>query len=99
MADVNGLLYFAAAGKLWKTDGTAAHTTLLANINPVSPLVPVGTGANGRVNVTTNFRQYALLDLAEPGQPSDWQLLVAGTRTHFKPFDRAVFLKLLSERS
>ena len=57
------------------------------------------TGANGRVNVTTNFRQYALLDLAEQGQPSDWQLLVAGTRTHFKPFDQAVFSKLLSERS
>jgi hypothetical protein len=57
------------------------------------------TGANGRVNVTTNFRQYALLDLAEQGKPSDWQLLVAGTKTHFKPFDQAVFLKLLSERT
>jgi hypothetical protein len=56
-------------------------------------------GANGRVNVTTNYRQYALLDLAQPGTSSDWQLLVAGAKTHFKPFDQALFLKLISERS
>lgn len=56
-------------------------------------------GANGRVNVTTNYRQYALLDLAEPGRPSDWQLLVAGSKTRFKPFEQDLFLKLLAERS
>jgi hypothetical protein len=57
------------------------------------------SGANGRVNVTTNYRQYALVDLSQVGKPSDWKLVLASPRTQLAPFNEELFLKILAERA
>jgi ELWxxDGT repeat protein len=48
----NGFLYFSAAddtngNELWRTDGTSAGTTMVADINPSGPSYPFGMTALG----------------------------------------------------
>ena len=57
------------------------------------------SGANGRVNVTTNYRQYALVDLSQFEAPSDWKLVLASSKTPLAAFDKPLFLRLLAERA
>lgn len=58
------------------------------------------SGANGRVNVTTNYRQYALVDMGGvDGQPSRWSLVTSNAKLPLVPLDQALFEKLLAERA
>jgi hypothetical protein len=57
-------------------------------------------GANGRVNVTTNYRQYALVDLGgSNGTPSNWRLVLTTARNQLAAFDKSLFLKVVEERA
>lgn len=58
------------------------------------------TGANGRVNVTTNDQQYALVDLdGKDGRPSQWHLLLPSPKAQLVPLEKELFMKLLAERA
>ncbi len=52
-------------------------------------------GANGRLNVTTNTRQFVLLDMASPGEAANWQVVVSRLEEIHRPFDQQVFEDLV----
>jgi hypothetical protein len=57
-------------------------------------------GANGRVNVMTNYRQYALVDLGGKNrEPSDWRLVLPNAKNNLAPFEKALFLKLFGGKA
>jgi ELWxxDGT repeat protein len=39
IAVTDDVVYFSAAGKLWKSDGTASHTTVAADVEPMGNLI------------------------------------------------------------
>ena len=56
-------------------------------------------GANGRVNVTTNFRQHILLDIGGRSMKRNgWQLVVSDPNKVLIPFNKVAFQNLLRER-
>lgn len=56
-------------------------------------------GANGRVNVTTNFRQYILVDLALDEEDPKWVIVSPKEKNNQVDFNRDRFIELLGERS
>lgn len=55
-------------------------------------------GANGRVNITTNTRQYTLVDMGGwDNASSDWQLMVSNSRKPLIQFTKQVFLRLFED--
>jgi hypothetical protein len=57
-------------------------------------------GAYGRVNISTNKKQYILVDVrAEENGKSDWQIVTDDIRKATVPFTREVFLKILRENA
>jgi len=57
-------------------------------------------GAFGRVNISTNKKQYILLDVrADENSKSDWQIVTDDIHKATKPFTRAVFLQILRENT
>lgn len=53
-------------------------------------------GANGRVNVSTNRRQFVLVDLGgKDNAPSDWQIITSRMQLTYRPFDEEVFRSLV----
>lgn len=54
-------------------------------------------GADGRVNITTNLRQYILIDRRQDNGASDWQIVLGNRRTETVAFTKDIFLKLLGE--
>ena len=57
-------------------------------------------GADGRINLTTNRKQYTLVDLrTSQEEPSNWQIVVDDVRKGTEPFDFEYFLQILSNAS
>ena len=54
-------------------------------------------GANGRVNITTNLKQHVLVDRAESGHESRWQLVVDDFKRLLVPFNKSQFRRLVAE--
>lgn len=53
-------------------------------------------GANGRVNITTNTQQFALVDLGGAMDlPSDWQIVTSKLKNVHRTFDQEVLNNLV----
>ncbi|MCA9435843.1 MAG: hypothetical protein KC978_08675 [Candidatus Omnitrophica bacterium] len=56
-------------------------------------------GANGRVNATTNRRQFSLIDVRENDEaPSDWQIVTSQLAQTHVPFTQEVFNDLIERQ-
>jgi hypothetical protein len=54
-------------------------------------------GANGRVNITTNVKQHVLVDRADAGHESKWQLVVDDFKRLLVPFNKSQLRRLVVE--
>jgi hypothetical protein len=55
-------------------------------------------GANGRINITANTRNYILADMGgENGNSSNWRIALPETRLNHEPFTEEAFLRILDD--
>ena len=53
-------------------------------------------GADGRVNITTNTKQYCIVDMRQEHEgPSQWRLVVDDIRKGTVPFDQTIFQEIV----